>query len=71
MDQVCPVCRQQQKSWSHDCLERREVVHLEQYRNFLRDANPLDRLSNDDYLEIMLGDAARRLLKRIDAHIPE
>ena len=71
MDQVCTVCRQQQESWSHLCRESREVVNVEMYRDFLQNSHPLDRLSNDDYLEIMLGDAARRLLKRIDTHIPE
>ena len=71
MDQVCPVCRQQQQSWSHICLERRNVVHLEQYRNFLQDSDPLDRLSNADYMEIMWGDAARLVLNRIDNYLPE
>ena len=45
------------------CLERRNVVHLEQYRNFLQDSDPLDRLSNADYMEIMWGDAARLVLR--------
>ena len=53
MDQVCPVCRQQQESWSHLCQEQRDVVHLEMYINFLQDSNPLDRLSHADYMEIM------------------
>ena len=55
MDQVCTVCRQQQESWSHLCRESREVVNVEMYRDFLQNSHPLDRLSNDDYLEIMLG----------------
>ena len=59
MDQVCPVCRQQQGSWSHLCQEQRDVVHAEQFRDFLQNSNPLDRLSHDDYMEIMWGNAAR------------
>ena len=51
MDQVCPVCRQQQQSWSHLCLEQRDVVHAEMYRDFLQNSNPLDRLPNNDYMD--------------------
>ena len=71
MDRVCPVCRQQQESWSHLCQEQRDVVHLEMYINFLQDSNPLDRLSHADYMEIMWGDAARLVLKRIYNYMPE
>ena len=53
MDRVCPVCRQQQQSWSHLCQEQRDVVHLEKYRDYLQHSNPLDRLSHDDYIGIM------------------
>ena len=70
MDQVCPVCRQQQ-SWSHLCQEQRDVVHAEMYRDFLQNSDPLDRLSHDDYMEIMWGDAARLVLKRIDNYLLE
>ena len=66
MDQVCPVCRQQQQSWSHLCLEQRDVVHLEQFRDYLQNSNPLDRLSPDDYIEIMWSDLGRRIIKRVD-----
>ena len=71
MDQVCPVCRQQQQSWSHLCLEQRDVVHAELYRDFLQNSNPLDRLSHDDYMEIMWGDAARLVIRRMDNYLPE
>ena len=71
MDQVCPVCRQQQQSWSHLCLEQRYVVHAEMYRDFLQNSNPLDRLPHDDYMEIMWGDAARLVLRRIDNYLLE
>ena len=66
MEQVCPVCRQQQQSWSHLCLEQRDVVHLEQFRDYLQNSNPLDRLSPDDYIEIMWSDLGRRIIKRVD-----
>ena len=41
------------------------------YRDFLQNSNPLDRLSHDDYMEIMWGDAARLVLRRIDNYLPE
>ena len=41
------------------------------YRDFLQHSNPLDRLSHDDYMEIMWGDAARLVLKRIDNYLLE
>ena len=71
MDQVCPVCRQQQQSWSHLCLEQRNVVHLEQYRDYLQRSNPLDRLSPDDYMAIMWSDPGRILLRRADDRLLE
>lgn len=71
MDRVCPVCRKPQQSWSHLCREQRDVTHLEQYRDFLQTSNPLDRLSQDDYMEIMWGDAARLILRRLATYLPE
>ena len=41
------------------------------YRDFLQNSNPLDRLSHDDYMEIMWGDAARLVLRRMDNYLPE
>ncbi len=70
MDQVCPVCRKGQ-SWSHLCLEQKDVVHLEQYRDYLQHSNPLDRLSHDDYIEVMWSDAGRLVLKRADDRMLE
>ena len=67
MDQVCPVCRQQQQSWSHLCLEQRYVVHAEMYRDFLQNSNPLDRLSFSEYLEIMQSDVGRWSLKLFES----
>ena len=63
MDQVCPVCQQQQKSWSHICQGPRDVVHFERFRDFPQNSNPLDRLSFSEYLEIMQSDVGRWSLK--------
>ena len=48
-----------------------DVVHAEMYRDFLQNSNPLDRLSHDDYMEIMWGDAARLVIRRMDNYLPE
>ena len=70
MDGVCLVCRKGQ-SWSHLCLEQRDVVHLEKYRDYLQHSNPLDRLSHDDYIGIMWSDAGRLVLRRADDRLLE
>ena len=67
MDQVCPVCQQQQKSWSHICQGPRDVVHFERFRDFLQNSNPLDHLSFSEYLEIMQSDVGRWSLKLFES----
>ena len=49
------------------CLEQRDVVHFERFRDFLQNSNPLDRLSFSEYLEIMQSDVGRWSLKLFES----
>ena len=70
MDRVCSVCKQQQ-SWSHLCLEPRDVVNVELYRDYIQNSHPLDRLSQADYIRIMWSDEGRHALRIADDRMLE